>query len=367
MRRAAQIPAGDGHGLEASIDSVRRSVYLFALPIAIVGLAVMTLLEVRSGGGVEATFWAYPLSLLFAAGSFLAIWRRWLPLRALEYAMVSAFILAALALLVAPNIGSGHSDEEGALIIGAMGYWLPVLYGLIFMVFGSRIGAGISIAVWSATVAVGASHLLWPGDHAEHDLMALAQTYISNLLVIIVLIGAAEILQRRARHSDRLQEEVHTDALTGLPNRRLLTRLIGEEMARSERYHRPFAIVLFDLDHFKMVNDNFGHPVGDEVLKRIGPMLAKHVRETDTLGRWGGEEFMVLLPEMDMVAGARMAERLRKVVEGGTFPKGIRMTASFGVARFWKGDSMASFLERVDRALYSAKDGGRNRVVPPPE
>ena len=367
MRTVAPRSHSRGELLETSITSVKRGVYLVAFPLLGLAFAVFGALAWRSGGfeGVES--WGFPLGFGVIALATVAIWLRWTRLQVVEYTLLSFAVGALLALMISTAFGHTHTDAEAPVVLGWLGYWLPVLYGFVFMVFGVRVGAVVSLALYAASLLAGLSHLVVPEGHSDHQLLMLGQTYLSNIVIIVVLIGVGTILRRQVRHTDRLEEEVHTDVLTGLPNRRLLSHRIAEEMARAERYHRPFAIVLFDLDHFKVVNDRHGHPVGDEVLKAIGPMLQGNLRETDTLGRWGGEEFLVLLPEMDVPAAARMAERMRQVVESGRFAQGIRLTASFGVARYWRGEPMADLLERVDRALYAAKDAGRNRVVPSPD
>lgn len=351
--------------LETSITSIKRTVYLVALPLLGVAFAVLSYLAWRDGTLFGTNAWAFPAGVVLTALATAVLAFRWTPLRVVEYGLLGVAVVGMATLLLTTGLGHSHSDEEATVTLGWLGYWLPVLYGFVFMIFGVRLGAVVSIAMYVGALLAGISHFVDPTGHTERQLLMLGQTYLSNIVIIVVLIGVATILRRRTHHGDRLEEEVHTDVLTGLPNRRLLSRRIAEEMSRAERYHRPFAIALFDLDHFKLVNDRHGHPVGDEVLKRIGPLLARHVRGTDMLGRWGGEEFLVVLPEMDVVAASRMAERLRQVIEAGSFPEGLDVTASFGVARYWKGEAIADLLERVDRALYSAKDAGRNRVVPP--
>jgi diguanylate cyclase (GGDEF)-like protein len=354
--------------LRSSIESIKRRVYLVAFPLIGVALAVFTTMAWRSGSTGDIAAWGFPVGLALIVVATSAVWLRWVPLRWLEYALLATAIGGLLVLMVYTGFGVEHSDPETIAFVWWSGYWLPVVYAFLFMVFGVRIGTLLSVAVYTVALATGFPHFMDPEDHAEHHLRMLAHGYLSNIVIIVLLTGVATILQRQSRHSDRLEGEVHTDVLTWLPNRRLLSRLIVEEMARAERYERPFSIVLFDLDHFKVINDRYGHPVGDAVLMQIGPILAEHVRETDTIGRWGGEEFLVVLPEMGVRDASRMAERLRTVIERGAFPADIDLTASFGVTHYVKGESMASLLERVDRELYSAKDAGRNRVSPsPPE
>lgn len=366
MRSPFTRRRADATDIEAAIETIKRRVYSVTFPLIGVALTVFTVLawRSRSTGGIEA--WGFPAALALMVGASFAVWFRWIPLRWLEYGLLSTAIVGLLGLMAYSGIGPNPNRGEATALLWWLGYWLPVVYGFIFMVFGVRTGTLVAIGVYALAMASVLPYLFDPASQTQRELLMLGHTLLSNLVIIVVLIGVATILWRRARHSDRLEGEVHTDVLTGLPNRRYMSRSIVDEMARTERYGRPFSIVLFDLDHFKLVNDRHGHPVGDEVLKQIGPMLAGYVRETDTLGRWGGEEFLVVLPEMDVEAASRMAERLRTVIAEGTFPRSIEITASFGVVRYRQGESMAALLERVDRALYSAKDAGRNRVAVPP-
>jgi diguanylate cyclase (GGDEF)-like protein len=154
-----------------------------------------------------------------------------------------------------------------------------------------------------------------------------------------------------------------TDSLTGLPNRRQLDETIATLMANAERYERPFSVVLIDLDSFKQVNDNFGHQVGDEVLQETGRILLDNTRKADTAGRWGGEEFIVVCPETDLHAATQVAEHLRGIIENHPFEKIKHQTASFGVAQWSPGESYQHLLNRADRALYQAKEQGRNCVI----
>lgn len=157
-----------------------------------------------------------------------------------------------------------------------------------------------------------------------------------------------------------------TDALTGLFNRLKLDDAFALEIRRAERYSHPLSVVLVDIDHFKAVNDNHGHLVGDEVLTRFANLLRRYVREIDIAGRWGGEEFMVICPETDIVGAVTLAEHLRAEIGGYPFPAVGNMTASFGVAELLPGEDEDRLVARADAALYRAKQNGRNRVETPP-
>ena len=155
----------------------------------------------------------------------------------------------------------------------------------------------------------------------------------------------------------------HTDFLTGAHNRRSIERRITEEIERTERYGGSFSVVLLDVDHFKAVNDEHGHQVGDDVLKEIVACLQLELRTVDQIGRWGGEEFMLLIPEVGGPEAAQAAERVRARVGAHEFSPAGPLTVSIGVATWRPGEAMAALLARADDALYRAKHGGRNSVA----
>ena len=156
---------------------------------------------------------------------------------------------------------------------------------------------------------------------------------------------------------------IRTDALTGLSNRVRLDEALQNEMHRTQRYGNTFSIIILDIDHFKRVNDTHGHLAGDAVLKKIAGVLAANLRQTDTAGRWGGEEFLILLPHQGRPTARALAEKLRTAIESTAFPGIGRITSSFGVAAYAAQDSVESLVKRADAALYAAKRAGRNRVA----
>jgi diguanylate cyclase (GGDEF)-like protein/PAS domain S-box-containing protein len=153
-----------------------------------------------------------------------------------------------------------------------------------------------------------------------------------------------------------------TDWLTELPNRRKIEDLIDQEMERSRRYCHDLSLIMFDVDWFKTVNDRYGHEAGDRVLVALAELLANFLRASDQLGRWGGEEFMILGPETDLAGARELAERIRKTVAAVEFPGVGSVTASFGVTVQRTDDSARTVTERADWALYNAKENGRNRI-----
>lgn len=168
-------------------------------------------------------------------------------------------------------------------------------------------------------------------------------------------------LEVTARNEELLKLSI-TDKLTGLFNRTKLDDAFLIEFERCRRYKSALSIIVFDVDHFKKVNDTFGHQKGDDVLVGVSAILKDTIRAVDIPGRWGGEEFLVICPETDVNGARTLAEAIRKAVEDHVFAGVGRVTASFGVAAFAPDDGVASLIERADQALYRAKRGGRNRV-----
>ncbi len=154
-----------------------------------------------------------------------------------------------------------------------------------------------------------------------------------------------------------------TDSLTGAWNRRYFEQAAASEIARHDRYGEArLALVLFDLDHFKRINDQHGHPVGDQVLVELTQRVRHRLRATDILARWGGEEFVVLLPHCDRDQAVTLAEKLRHLIAAEPFPGAGSLTASFGVAPYRAEETLATWIQRVDEALYAAKADGRDQV-----
>jgi diguanylate cyclase (GGDEF)-like protein len=153
-----------------------------------------------------------------------------------------------------------------------------------------------------------------------------------------------------------------SDTLTGLSNRLRLDQVLGEEGTRQGRSGSPVSVILLDLDHFKTVNDQHGHPVGDRVLVATGELLKAGSRQTDEVGRWGGEEFLVVCRDTDRAGAIALAHKLRELISAQDFRGVGHRTASFGVAQLADGEDVETLVARADVALYRAKRAGRDRV-----
>lgn len=196
-------------------------------------------------------------------------------------------------------------------------------------------------------------------DHKAKDNDSQIQ---SKLLYDLVkrYVEVNQTLKETLKEVERLS---NTDPLTGLNNRLYFNKAFEQELSRYKRHKQPFSIALIDIDHFKEVNDNYGHNIGDLVLKEVSHTFIKKLRKEDICARWGGEEFIMLLTGDTVEASVAQAERVRKSIEALAFNGVGQVTISIGVAEVKWSDSMASLTASADKALYEAKRSGRNKVV----
>jgi diguanylate cyclase (GGDEF)-like protein len=189
---------------------------------------------------------------------------------------------------------------------------------------------------------------------AEAGLLAL----VALMLLTLVL---TRPLLRAFRWTEEQASEARIDALTGLANRRAVEEILAAEIARAQRFSHQLAVVLLDLDRFKEINDSFGHAAGDVMLRAVSRLLTSLARQGDTVARWGGEEFVVVLPETDLPGAQRFAERLRRTIEAHTVGD-MQTSTSCGVATMLPDDTVDELIGAADQALYRAKANGRNRT-----
>jgi len=202
--------------------------------------------------------------------------------------------------------------------------------------------------------------------------LGVAITFLLSIVIVTYFVAAQRQYGAESRLAERHREaegrartmarRADTDALTGILNRAGFNEAFSREFSRARRYHQPLSLVLLDLDHFKNVNDGYGHPAGDKVLEGTARLLESRVRESDLVARWGGEEFAVLAPMTDADGAVQLAGKIRGLMEGTQFGPVGAVTASFGVAEMRPDDTIEAMLHRVDEALYGAKDSGRNQV-----
>ena len=178
----------------------------------------------------------------------------------------------------------------------------------------------------------------------------------SHSILILTKITNITIEKKQFEH------KAYTDELTKIPNRAYFEEEFDKEISRHKRELTPLSFIILDIDKFKDVNDTYGHQVGDEILKDLANTIKSNIRLTDIFARWGGEEFVCILPNTSLHNAKKSAETLRKTIEEHTFKNNLKITCSFGVSEFSKDDTKGSILKRADDSLYRAKEAGKNRV-----
>ncbi len=183
---------------------------------------------------------------------------------------------------------------------------------------------------------------------------------------LLVLLGVRDWIEKDRQLKDHLYKLSTTDDLTGLLNRRAFLERASQELLRAERYSRSFSLIMLDIDHFKLINDSYGHLIGDEVLRRLAQTITYKLRKTECVARWGGEEFLLLILESDRKATEVVVERLREGIESTVIDLGdkrLRVTVSLGVTVLeGEENTVHELIDQADKALYDAKNAGRNCV-----
>jgi diguanylate cyclase (GGDEF)-like protein len=220
---------------------------------------------------------------------------------------------------------------------------------------GFRVGqvrGGVSVAVPMTP--------LW----AKNRRLSASIWWVHVLVWLLGLGGIVFGFKRLQTAHDRIVTLMFTDSLTGIPNRRIFLESLEVAMSFAQRHQTPLAVIMADLDNFKKINDTFGHDTGDRVLQSFAILLVENIRQEDLVARFGGEEFILMLPGTSDTEAVALAERIKHRWEEITPPEfSVRVTSSFGVSAYQPGDSVSSLIEKADQALYEAKRLGKNQVV----
>ncbi len=342
-------------------------------------------------------FWFALASEGYSPDSLTARWR--IAIISIHAVMI---LLAMVSGLVLYRIKVKNKENE------AIAKLLPLLLAFLYLVFGAAVCVADQLVTSSitpyiiASLAVALAFIMHPYYAIIFYSLVLMLFYFalplaqqsSELMTSIIVnafsasaigLGLAlitwrttsvNLVQKRLIEEQKkelekknllLKKMARTDMLTGLYNRVRFTEFVEQEIARAKRTGEESCLVMLDLDHFKSVNDIFGHPNGDTILKWIAGVMKNQLRDTDILARFGGEEFTILLPETSVEGALKVAEKVRQAIEHCTFPgqmEKLKLTASFGIASL-TADANATFdsvYREVDKALYRAKEKGRNRI-----
>lgn len=257
----------------------------------------------------------------------------------------------------------------GTVLIGwesGFHYFLLMFIPALFVTMRARSAWLLAAGLWA--YYVGLDVLMWYIEPLQPiSSSALLGVHVFNLTVVFLMFSylALFYVSTVTRAHKSLARMATTDSLTGLFNRRHMIALTEKELARHHRRPSNLTLLLMDIDHFKQINDQYGHDMGDRVLAAVSDSLKGSMREQDFIGRWGGEEFLAVLPETDFEQAAVSAERIRKAIEGlvidcdGTT---VQVTLSIGISQYRAEEPLSSAIARADYALYAGKSAGRNRV-----
>ncbi|MGC9525591.1 MAG: diguanylate cyclase domain-containing protein [Limnospira sp.] len=246
--------------------------------------------------------------------------------------------------------------------------WFPLVYVLLFLFLEHRYARVISVIFYL-------SFFIPLCIYSCRDWQTLSQCELFPLYLqiaaghpfYILALSYIELVQRKLAQASVKLRSVETDAmsdyLTGIPNRRASTAVLHKAIENNTKRGTKTTVMLFDIDHFKRVNDTFGHDVGDEVLIAFTTLIKNHIRNDDTLGRWGGEEFILILPNAGSEKGRILSNRLCNVVAKHSFVTVGKVTTSIGISISQPDDTVETLVKRADVALYDAKQSGRNRAV----
>lgn len=240
---------------------------------------------------------------------------------------------------------------------------LKAFVAVLLAAFATGVVLSIAWEFWLEDILLAKAVLYHERETTEERWEFVATSAVFSLLALIApaVIGT-QIIRRDRVLRETVTRLAQEDYLTGLNNRRRVTELLENEFRRASRYDTAFSVILADVDDFKAINDQLGHEVGDRVLVQIAEVIRSSVRVTDIVGRWGGEEFIIVSPGTDINGGLSLAEKVRTRLESADIGGIGRRTASFGVTAFSEGDDLKNITARADVGLYAAKQGGRNRV-----
>ncbi len=271
---------------------------------------------------------------------------------------VAVYLLAQLLIFALAEPGDSIYPVSNTL------QWMPALYVAAFMLFPRRralFAAGVTFVLSAIVLGSAAIVSARTGDPRVPALLVNAiAAHLLTLMLLSMVVMLRHEFERVSLHARVMEDAANTDPLTGVPNRRALEDWLVDWEAQPRR--ATAVLILFDIDHFKIVNDAHGHLVGDEILVSTAQLIGSQLRSQDLFGRWGGEEFLVILDGATQAEARALADRVRQIVHGSVHPVAGAVTLSAGIAICSSGEPAVNAFRAADAALYAAKAAGRNRV-----
>lgn len=362
-----EISLAHGLGITRRVDLLMRKIMMMLFSVGAVAILVLWLIEARLDLISEICTVAYPLMIVvFVANLLLLHYRpdaiaiaRWVGFVAI------AGLICSETLVV---MWDASPLIDNYSFISLMN-WFPLAYVIALFMLDPRHSPWAAGALFLIIAVFGGIHLVRQASAIADDLALLANMLVSHLVLLACLGGLVKFKQAIMKvdaHSKLLVREASTDPMTGLANRRYgLDRI--QQAACDHSDDEPSTIMLCDIDYFKEINDAFGHEAGDGVVSFVATILRNSTRDVDTVVRWGGDEFLIVVPGSGALPTSEMAERLRARVADTPIVRdersAISLSLSIGIAEMACGESIDAWIKRADSALYQAKAAGRNRCV----
>ena len=323
-------------------------------------ISVAALLYIQ---GTISVVWGIPMgvSLVFHPALLLGLWRGRIPLPFVEIVCL-LFLTGTCLGLMAYRLYAG--DGPDVVDIRLLYLWTPINYVLVFIFAGNRNSLLLCAVVFAGFLALSLPYIAM--GPMRPDSVFTIQLHLMSAVLIAALYFFSTYqyhLQIARMTVEDLHRLANTDPLTQLPNRRATLEKMAAEFERFKQYGSVFSVVIIDIDHFKAINDRFGHAVGDTTLTALPACISPLLRSSDTFGRWGGEEFVIILPETPHAKALEIAAGLCVQVAQWPLLEERVVTISCGVACARVDDTLDQLMERADKALYTAKRGGRNRAA----
>ena len=328
-------------------DELKRKVYLVIIPILFATNIFYWLVSPNINRFMEVTI---PPTCLF----LIALWFCFYKKIYIYYLETFSVIFASVYHLIRINT---MTSELAFDHLNVYMFWSPIYYILVFMVLERKKAIYLSSFIFFMIVLTTSPII---ETIRARDIMI--QYYLSTIVYILVLFYFKKVVTAYIE-SDILVKSAYFDYLTNIGNRRSIDHWLEEELQSAENTNNSFSIVYFDIDHFKKINDVYGHDVGDQVLKEMAVLVASELQPHDRFGRWGGEEFIIVSNGRDLEEALAFANVLRQTIQKHSFQHVEHVTSSFGVATYQPNDVAKTILKRADQALYFAKNNGRNIVM----
>ena len=335
-----------------SLNELKIRIYLWVVPCIIIALISNTLLQnIEAINKFEFTI-NNTLSIWFIISWFLLYKRIFIQFTEYSNLALVSFYHVTTFFDAVRNYMAVSGGSLGDFII-----WMPIITLFFFLTLGTKRGLYYSIVIFLTTFVMG---IMYINNLSSESIDSLGQYYFANLVYIIVLYYAQHVFKTYA-DLEMFKKHAYYDSLTRIANRLRIDEWLEKKLKVFEDKKEGFSVIFFDIDHFKLVNDNYGHKIGDEVLVELAELIQHQLANRELFGRWGGEEFIIISNTVGEET-VKLAEQLRKVVSEHCFKGAGNLTASFGITNSKPGDSIDSLLNRADKGLYACKNCGRNQV-----